>query len=97
MFEILKQLAADKNISDKQLLEMSNGFSLAALLTLVAATKEKFTDQDQTELQELIKQKNFDQTLQLLQSKHSKEEWEALIEKQLVPLFDGFAKSVFAV
>jgi len=97
MFEILKQLAADKNISDKQLLEMSNGFSLAALLTLVAATKEKFTDQDQTELQELIKQKNFDQTLQLLQSKHSKEEWDALIEKQLVPLFDGFAKSVFAV
>jgi len=94
MNEIFKKLFAKNNLSEADTAFFAGDFNLIVFTTLVGATKDKLSPDEQAKIQQDWQEGKLDAVFSLIKSKYSDEGWGQAIETHIEPLFSSYLREV---
>lgn len=94
MNEIFKQLFAKHGVSESDVTSFAKDFSSIVFVTLVGATKDKLSQDEQAHIQQYWQDNKPNAVFSLIKSKYSDEEWGQVIETHIEPLLSSYLREV---
>jgi hypothetical protein len=96
MKDLFRKLFQNYNLTDQEIETVSREFTFVALMSLVGATKNKLSDEEQQDVQSSFKEKNLEKILDIIKSKYDDKEWGVVLQQHIEPLVTDYVKNVFA-
>lgn len=97
MLGLFKLLFEDRNLPSEKVESYATGFALIVISVIIEKSRERLSEEESRELDELITAKRFDRAAELIQGKYEDFEWENLIDAHVSPVMDSYFAEVVKV
>ncbi|MGE5392952.1 MAG: hypothetical protein ACM3NH_04375 [Candidatus Saccharibacteria bacterium] len=94
MLGLFKLLFEDRNLPPDKVDSYATGFALIVVSVIIEKSRDRLSDEESREVNQLIAAKSFDRVANMIQGKYEDREWEALIDSHVSPMMDSYFKEV---
>lgn len=94
MTELFLKLFSSKGLSAAEIEKLADEFAGMAFLYILGAAEAKLSEEDMKQIGELLDANRPVGALELVRTKYSPEEWEAMLKREIDPLVGSYMKEV---